>query len=455
MAETTGGYDASEYGGRYSGFEESSPYYTPPNADQNPGGSSWYDYAPSQATGFDFSSGGSSSTYTPPELNFDNMDTDSANNMAEGNSFMDSSFGKRLRNFLNVDKGSSAYNWGLRTPGTEEARNFFGTETGGERNTRMSNVGGAIQGLSSMFTPAPVRAVMAAHSTFKGGGGLGDYMKALAPALGGNLGRAVGTGISISDGNYGRAFQQAVGGQEGALGGMAIDAASGRDVRGPVASTVGSYLGNQVAGPMGGAAGSFLARQVMQPARERPSYPGIAGPTGSPPTAGGIAQENSNYNSLGQLFGMYNNYRQSEAAKESASAMKANLPDLNALFGPGSAAYTNLQKELDAKDAASGRRSQYGQRAVELASRMATLQGQYGASFANANANAEQMALKARQDGMAREAQMLNNLFQVGKNMGVPRYLNDMFGGNSGGGGGMPSTNSSDKPYLYGDEFYG
>jgi len=163
MAETTGGYDASEYGGRYSGFEESSPYYSPLDMRQNPGGSSWYDYDPSQAQGYDFSDGGSSSSgYSVPEVNFNNMDTGYSGNMAEGNSFMDSSFGKRLRNFLTVDKGSSAYNWGLRTPGSEEARNFFGTETGGERDTRMGNVSGAIQGLSRMFTSAPVRAGMSA-----------------------------------------------------------------------------------------------------------------------------------------------------------------------------------------------------------------------------------------------------------------------------------------------------
>jgi len=238
-----GGYDASEYGGRYTGFETNSPYYTAPNPDQDPGGSSWYNYSP-DASGYDFSSGGSSE-YTPPQVNFNNMDVTNAGDMAEGGAFMDSPFGKRLRNFLTVDKGSSAYNWGLRTPGSEEARNFFGTETAGERGTRMGNVDQAIGGLSGMFTPAPIRAGMVAYNTFQKGGGIGDYMKALGPALTGNVGRAVSAGTSVADGNYGRAFQTAVGGLGGTAGGLAIDAAQGRDVRVPAAQTLGSYLGNE------------------------------------------------------------------------------------------------------------------------------------------------------------------------------------------------------------------
>jgi len=453
--ENTTPTDATEYGGRYSGFEESSPYYTPPNLDQNPGGSSWYDYSPDFSG--DFGSSSSSSSYSPPEVNFNSLDTAGSGDMAEGGSFMDSSFGKRLRNFLTVNKGSTAYNWGLRTPGSEEARNFFGTETPGERDVRMGNVGNTLGTLGNLFMPAPVKMGMAAYNTYQKGGGFGDYMKALAPGLPGNLGKVVNTGLSISDGNYGRAFQTAVGGLPGTAGGLAIDAAQGRDVTAPVAQTVGRYLGNEAAGPMGGAAGSFLANQLFQQQAPRQQIPSEMGPT-TQPTAQGISDQNSTYNTLGQVFGAYNNYRQSKAAEEGAASMKANLPDLNAMFGPGSAAYKNLERELNAKDAASGRRSQYGTRAVELAARMATLQGQYGASFANANMNAEQMALKARQESMSREAQMLNNLFQVGKNMGAPQYLNQMFSGSGGGSpsfSGMPSTSGSDKPYLYGDDYYG
>lgn len=69
---------------------------------------------------------------------------------------------------------------------------------------------------------------------------------------------------------------------------------------------------------------------------------------------------------LGSLGGLYSSYTQNKNLGEVAK-------DLKGLYGPDSAYEEQLRKELMRRDAAAGRRSQYGPRSVELQARLAQL----------------------------------------------------------------------------------
>lgn len=56
---------------------------------------------------------------------------------------------------------------------------------------------------------------------------------------------------------------------------------------------------------------------------------------------------------------------------------------INGLYGPGSAFEEQLRKELARRDAAAGRRSQYGPRSVELQAKLAEMAGRQSGTLAN------------------------------------------------------------------------
>ena len=78
----------------------------------------------------------------------------------------------------------------------------------------------------------------------------------------------------------------------------------------------------------------------------------------------------------GSLGGMYSSNQQKNNLGNLAS-------NLTGLYGPGSAYEEQLRKELMRRDAAAGRRSQYGPRAVELQARLAGLASGQAGTLAN------------------------------------------------------------------------
>ena len=157
------------------------------------------------------------------------------------------------------DKGGTLYNWGIRKPGTEEARNFFGTETNQERDLRMGKVGDFISGAAGTLIPGAGALNMAkgAYNAYNGlqqGASLADTAGRFLSGFGGGAG-ALGNTLT---GNYGGAVSNLIPGVGGRAAGLGIDALQGKDVT-PAAFTLGgNMVGNKIAGPVGGFIGSKL-----------------------------------------------------------------------------------------------------------------------------------------------------------------------------------------------------
>lgn len=124
---------------------------------------------------------------------------------------------------------------------------------------------------------------------------------------------------------------------------------------------------------------------------------------------------------LAGLFGQLNNYRQNNNQANNLSGM----------FGPNSAYAKQLEQTLARRDAAAGRRSQYGPRSVELQAKLAQMASGVAPNI-----------LAARNSGNKSLMDMLGMLTSANK-MGVfdpvKGWMNGMFGNNTSGFS-MPST---------------
>lgn len=128
----------------------------------------------------------------------------------------------------------------------------------------------------------------------------------------------------------------------------------------------------------------------------------------------------------GSLMGLYQANRQRRAMKDQANS-------LSAMFGQNSPYASTLRNQLNRRDAASGRRSQYGPREVELQAKLAQM--------ASSNAPAWMQAQTGQDNA---RAMMLKNLLQLGNQSGGFRGLASLF--NQGGGQGAQDPFNS---YLY------
>jgi hypothetical protein len=158
-----------------------------------------------------------------------------------------------------LDKGGFLYNYGIRKPGTEEARNFFDTETSQERDIRMGKVSDVVNSLATGLVPGMgmVNMARAAHGGYQAlqrGAPVQDVAGKFLSGFGGKVGAAG----SLMTGNYGRAATQLIPGINGRVAGMGIDAAQGKNVATPALTLGGQFLGNKIAGPVGGFLGGKL-----------------------------------------------------------------------------------------------------------------------------------------------------------------------------------------------------
>ncbi len=147
---------------------------------------------------------------------------------------------------------------------------------------------------------------------------------------------------------------------------------------------------------------------------------------GSEAGAGG-ASGLSTFRNYGKLAsGLYDMY----ASNKKDKALQGQADALANMYQPGTPEYDMWKQQLERRDAASGRRSQYGPRSVELAAAMAK---QRSANLTSANyANAARGALDNRYGG-------LNTLFSnadsiYGAYKAAPKVYNDVSNWFSGTG---------------------
>jgi hypothetical protein len=90
------------------------------------------------------------------------------------------------------------------------------------------------------------------------------------------------------------------------------------------------------------------------------------------------------------------------------------------MYGPNSAYAQQMRQQLERRDAASGRRSQYGPREVELQAKLAEMASKYGPGVAESNLNAQKQ-------GTNNTNNMLNLLLKAGQETGAFGKLGDLF----------------------------
>lgn len=203
--------------------------------------------------------------------------------------------------------------------------------------------------------------------------------------------------------------------------------------------TIGAIGGSMLGGPVGGLIGGYLGRSVAN---------GPSGPAPSRPGGGGSIDYGQILGGLGQL---YLNNKNAQDAKGASTAITSGVQSqLNDMFGQNSAYAQQLRQELARKDAASGRRSQYGPREVELQARLAEMQARTQPQLVNSMVGQQQAALAAQQTQRQRQAQTLSTLFQLGNATGINKRISAGIGGLFDGGGNAGYNGGSEWDYVPG-----
>src|SRR3990167_4153811 len=197
---------------------------------------------------------------------------------------------------------------------------------------------------------------------------------------------------------------------------------------GTLGSTVGSGIGGPIGGLLGGMAGSRMA--------------GLSGGPSNTSTNSGGFNVGGAIQGLGGLYAGYRGMKQAGQLQDNATAtnqaLQGQMGSLAGMYAPDSPYAKQLAQQLARKDAAAGRNSQYGPRAVELQARLAALAPTVANSMSNlagsagtSNAQA-QAAQNAKQQA---QAQMLNKLIGAGQATGfndwAGRGLSSLFSNNT------------------------
>lgn len=238
------------------------------------------------------------------------------------------------------------------------------------------------------------------------------------------VGRAVnvarGVGTMLGQGNMLGAGATAL----GAFGGVpgAVVNAGYQASRGNVAPGVGLATGMATGNPLAAFGASTLAGQFQG----RGGTPGI---NGNVPNQGG----ESGFNAEGLAGGLAQIYAASQAnsglkgASGANQAVQDQISSLSGMYGPNSPYAAQLRQTLERKDAAAGRRSQYGPREVQLMAALADKQAGVADSIGRlaTNGQANQIALNNQKNQT--RAQQLALLMNLGKQSGAFTSLGNMF----------------------------
>lgn len=175
-----------------------------------------------------------------------------------------------------------------------------------------------------------------------------------AAAAGGGLGSMGAGGASIAEGGgmLGSAFADAAAGS-----GSLLPGASAGSIIPTGASLATAGGGSLLAGGLGTAGSAASATTGFGSIVDK-----LLGSKTGTVAAGNL---------LGSIGQIYQGNKAQDAYKDLANSMTNN-------FAPGSAYEQTLRKQLERKDAAAGRRSQYGPREVELQAQLAKLQSGQG-----------------------------------------------------------------------------
>jgi hypothetical protein len=196
-------------------------------------------------------------------------------------------------------------------------------------------------------------------------------------------------------------------------------------------ASIAGMLGSAIAGPIGGVIGAAFGRSASR----GPMGPGRGSGVGN---GNGVMGAMNLGDIAGTLAGLYQANKSSKDARNASNGVTGAVnQQLADMFGPNSAYAQQLRQQLERRDAASGRRSQYGAREVELQAKLAEMQSRSMPGIMNAMTQQQQAALVMQQQRRAQQNAMLNGLLGLGRKSGLfdraEASLNDLFGNNTGG----------------------
>ncbi len=193
-------------------------------------------------------------------------------------------------------------------------------------------------------------------------------------------------------------------------------ASLGRSALGYGLGTLGSTVGSNIAGPVGGLLGGMAGSRMANM---------TGGPSTASPSSGGSFDVGGALQGLGGLYAGYRGMKQAGQLQDNATAtnqaLQGQMGSLAGMYAPDSPYAKQLAQQLARKDAASGRNSQYGPRAVELQARLAAMAPTVAnsmSSLAGAAGTSNTQAQAAQNAKQIAQAQMLNKLIGVGKTSG-------------------------------------
>lgn len=183
---------------------------------------------------------------------------------------------------------------------------------------------------------------------------------------------------------------------------------SGKAAAGFFGGTLGSVVGNMAAPGIGGVVGGMLGSHLGS----QGSLPGYSGPTAGQPSGaqGGDFMDKV----IPTLAGLYAGY-------QGGKGINKQIGTLSGMYGQGSPYAQALRQQLERRDAAGGRRSQYGPREVELQAQLARM----------ASGNAPGLAALYGQQNANRAAMLKALMFgydQMGGLRGIQGGLQGLFG---------------------------
>lgn len=233
-----------------------------------------------------------------------------------------------------------------------------------------------------------------------------------------NVGRGVLT--ALGSGNT----MGAVAGLGGAYGGVpgAIANAGYQASRGNVAPGVGLATGLATGNPLASFGASTLAGQFQG----RGGTPGI---NGNVPNQGG----EGGFNVEGLAGGLAQLYAASQAnsglkgASGANQAVQDQISSLSNMYSPNSPYAQQLRQTLERKDAAAGRRSQYGPREVQLMAALADKQAGVADSIGRLATSGQSNQIALNNQKNQTRAQQLALLMNLGKQSGAFASLGNMF----------------------------
>lgn len=136
---------------------------------------------------------------------------------------------------------------------------------------------------------------------------------------------------------------------------------------------------------------------------------------------------------LGVLGGLYDKKKQEGASNEMLDWMKSQQAKIDGLYAPGSPEHTLLQQTMERKDAAAGRNSQYGPRAVDLAAKIAEIKANNTAKLTTGLAGNWSTAINQKATAGSGISAAIGNLLKGGGSVnsvisGLSRIVKEMGG---------------------------